>query len=133
ERLRQWLETADTFFIATAHPQSGLDASHRGGKPGFVRVLDERTLLFPDYAGNNMFNSLGNISVNPRVGLLFPDFNTGRALQLPGKAEILWQAARVAEFPVARRLVSIEVERVIELPQATRLKFEFRGYSPHLR
>ena|SRR5271166_4078829 len=133
ERLRRWVETSDTLFLATGHPQSGLDASHRGGKPGFVRVEDEQRLVFPDYPGNNMFNSLGNITTNPKAGLLFPDFESGNALQLSGTAQVLWDDPRIADFPGARRLVAFEIERGMELPQATLLTFEFQGYSPHLR
>jgi len=132
DRLRLWVEGADTFFLGTGHPESGLDASHRGGKPGFVRVENANSLLIPDYPGNNMFNSLGNLSVYPKAGLVFPDFESGATLQLSGSTKILWDDKRVGEFPGARRLISYEIERMVELPQAMRLKFEFRGYSPHL-
>jgi len=133
ERWRRWVESADTFFLATAHSNSGLDASHRGGKPGFVGVESETRILFPDYPGNRMFNSLGNITSCPKAGLLFVDFQSGAGLQLSGTASILWEDGRIAEFPGARRLVALDIERVIELPQVTRLEFEFRSYSPHLR
>ena len=79
--------SADTFFVASAGPDGKLDASHRGGRPGFVRVDGDR-LWIPDYAGNNMYNTLGNIAVNPVAGLLFIDFDTGDTLQLSGLAEI---------------------------------------------
>jgi predicted pyridoxine 5'-phosphate oxidase superfamily flavin-nucleotide-binding protein len=77
---------ADTFFLGTTHPTRGADASHRGGPSGFVRVEDDRTLWWPDYRGNNMFNSLGNLAVDPTAALLFIDFATGRALHLSGRA-----------------------------------------------
>ncbi len=133
ERLRRWVESADTFFLATAHPESGLDASHRGGKPGFVRVENEKRLVFPDYAGNNMFNSLGNINSYPRAGLLFPDFKSGATLQITGAASIIWEGPQIAEFRAARRLVSIDIEKAVELLPGMLLQFEFKGYSPHLR
>jgi len=133
DRLRRWVEASDTFFLATAHLQSGLDASHRGGKPGFVRVEDEKRLLFPDYSGNKMFNSLGNISSYPKAGLLFVDFQSGAALQLSGTAQVLWDDPRTAEFKGAQRLVAFDIERIIELPQATLLQFGFQSYSPYLR
>jgi predicted pyridoxine 5'-phosphate oxidase superfamily flavin-nucleotide-binding protein len=133
ERQRLWVERADTLFIATANPGAGADASHRGGKPGFVRIEDGKRLLFPDYAGNNMFNSLGNIASYPRAGLLVLDFQSGAALQLSGTAQILWDDPRRAQFERAQRLVAFEIERVIELPQATLLRFEFQSYSPVLR
>jgi predicted pyridoxine 5'-phosphate oxidase superfamily flavin-nucleotide-binding protein len=126
------IQTADTFFIATAHPQSGADASHRGGKPGFVRVEDETRLLIPDYSGNHMFNTLGNLAVNPHAGLIFPDFESGEAVQLSGNAKILWKDARTAQFHGAERLVQFDIEQVLDIPQATLLKFDFKSYSPTL-
>jgi predicted pyridoxine 5'-phosphate oxidase superfamily flavin-nucleotide-binding protein len=131
-RQHGWLTAADTCFLATAHPQAGADASHRGGKPGFMRLEGERQLLFPDYPGNNMFNSLGNITAYPRAGLLVPDFRTGAALQISGPARILWDNQRIREFPGAQRLVEFDIERVVELPQATLLRFTFDSYSPVL-
>jgi predicted pyridoxine 5'-phosphate oxidase superfamily flavin-nucleotide-binding protein len=133
ERTRRWLETADTFFLATAHPESGVDASHRGGKPGFVRVENEKRLIFPDYPGNNIFNSLGNVTCYPRAGLLFPDFQSGATLQITGAASIIWDGPQIAEFPGARRLVGIDVEKIVELSPGMLLQFEFKGYSPNLR
>jgi len=131
-RQQQSIEEADTLFIATAHPHSGADASHRGGRPGFVCVESETRLLFPDYRGNNMYNTLGNIVSNPRTGLLFPDFQAGSALQLSGNARILWDDPRKKLFDGAQRLVQFDIERVIELPEATLLRFEFQNYSPLL-
>ena len=87
---RALIQMADTFFVASAHPQRGVDASHRGGPAGFVNVLDERTLRIPDYVGNSMFNTLGNFSANPRAGLIFLDFDRSRTLQMIGRPEILW-------------------------------------------
>jgi uncharacterized protein len=129
---RKSIEQADTLFIATFRPRSGADASHRGGRPGFVCVENEKRLLFPDYRGNNMFNTLGNIVSNPSTGLLFPDFQSGSALQLSGSAQILWDDPRMKQFEGAQRLVEFDIERVIELPEATLLRFEFQSYSPFL-
>jgi uncharacterized protein len=83
---------ADTFFLGTAHPERGTDVSHRGGTPGFVRVEGNR-LWWPDYPGNNMFNSFGNLAVNPEAALLFIDFGTGVTLHLSGTASIEWSQA----------------------------------------
>lgn len=83
------IRRADTFFLGTVHPERGADVSHRGGRPGFVRV-DGSDLWWPDYAGNNMFNSLGNIAVDPEAALLFVDFGTGETLHLSGSASIEW-------------------------------------------
>lgn len=88
---------ADTFFLGTVHPGRGCDASHRGGPPGFVRVLADGRLRWPDYLGNNLFNSFGNLAVEPAAALLFADFQTGRTLQLSGTAEVEWNAAAPAE------------------------------------
>jgi hypothetical protein len=88
---RELIHSADTFFLGTTHPERGADASHKGGIPGFVR-LDGEDLWWPDYAGNNMFNSLGNIAVDPATALLFIDFATGTTLQLSGTATIDWNA-----------------------------------------
>jgi uncharacterized protein len=115
-RARALIATADTLFIATRHPERGNDASHRGGEPGFVRLSgapDGADLLrMPDYAGNNMFNTLGNLLVEPRAGLLFPDFERGDALLLTGRAEPVWGEA-------GRELVFC-VEEARELPGALR-------------
>jgi predicted pyridoxine 5'-phosphate oxidase superfamily flavin-nucleotide-binding protein len=80
---RRMIAAADMCFVASANPAGGLDASHRGGRPGFVEWRDG-TLWVPDYPGNSMFNTLGNLSVNPRAGLLFVDFATSQTLQLTG-------------------------------------------------
>jgi hypothetical protein len=85
------IRAADTFFLGTTHPGRGSDSSHRGGPPGFVRV-EGGQLWWPDYPGNNMFNSFGNLAVDPETALLFLDFTTGRTLQLTGAAEIDWTA-----------------------------------------
>jgi uncharacterized protein len=85
---QRWIAEADTFFVATFHPDHGADASHRGGDPGFVRVESPTRLVWPDYPGNNMFNTLGNLVVNPRCGLLFVDFERRQALQLHGRATV---------------------------------------------
>jgi predicted pyridoxine 5'-phosphate oxidase superfamily flavin-nucleotide-binding protein len=99
KRTRALVVGADTFFIASWHPKKNADASHRKNRPGFVRVLDETTLEFPDYPSNNMFNTLGNLIGHPRAKLLFVDFERNDLLQLTGRAQILWKpdtAVRVA-------------------------------------
>jgi uncharacterized protein len=87
-RQQDWVRGADTLFIATVHPTAGADASHRGGAPGFVRVLGPQALEFDDYQGNGMFNTLGNLVANPRAGLLFVDFEQGHLLQVTGRAQV---------------------------------------------
>ncbi|MCD2195392.1 pyridoxamine 5'-phosphate oxidase family protein [Actinomycetospora endophytica] len=82
---------ADTFVLGTHHPERGADASHRGGEPGFVRHEDGE-LWWPDYPGNNLFNSLGNLAVDPAASLLFLDLDRGAVLQLSGRASVEWDA-----------------------------------------
>ncbi|MFI5168840.1 MAG: pyridoxamine 5'-phosphate oxidase family protein [Vicinamibacterales bacterium] len=120
-RTRALVAGADTFFIASAHSGGGADASHRGGRPGFVRVLDETTLEFPDYPGNNMYNTLGNLLGHPRAGLLFVDFETGDTVQLTGRADVLWEPATA---------VRVAIEEVLETSGACSLRFELVEPSP---
>jgi predicted pyridoxine 5'-phosphate oxidase superfamily flavin-nucleotide-binding protein len=127
---RTFVERADTFFLATAHPDVGADVSHRGGRPGFVRVSDDRTLVWPDYVGNTMFMSLGNLEVNPHAGLLFVDFDSGTTLQLTGTARIDWDAARAATFPGAQRLVELEIDETVETRSASPLRWKLVEPSP---
>ncbi len=127
---QEWIEQADTFFMASVHSASGADASHRGGYPGFVQVLDAHTLLFPDYAGNHMFNTLGNLLTNPRAGLLFIDFEKGQTLQLTGTTQILWKDEHLSNFAGAERLIQFRIAHGIETTSATSLRWQFREYSP---
>ena len=108
-----WLASADTLFIASRHPAAGADVSHRGGLAGFVRVAGPNRLLLPDYRGNTMFNTLGNLAAHPESGILLVDFPRGATLQLSGRAGIRWEVD-AAEFPGAERLVEFDVEEVIE-------------------
>ncbi|MCZ8519956.1 pyridoxamine 5'-phosphate oxidase family protein [Paenibacillus sp. KR2-11] len=127
-----WLGSADTFFIASRHPGEGADVSHRGGAPGFVRVTNGRTILFPDYAGNAMFNTLGNLLVSPEAGLLFLDFERGDVLQLSGRASVEENGDSPADFPGAERVVRFELDEVRHTRGALPLKWKFGGYSPFL-
>ena len=86
---QEWIRGADTFFIATRHPHAGTTPRARGGNPGFVHVVDDGRLAWPDYSGNRMFQSLGNLESDPRAGLLFLDFERGpRTLQVTGRATV---------------------------------------------
>jgi predicted pyridoxine 5'-phosphate oxidase superfamily flavin-nucleotide-binding protein len=111
---RRWIVEADTFFVASVHGETGPDASHRGGNPGFVQVLDARRIAWPDYPGNRMFQTLGNLHSDGRAGLLFLDFARGDTLQLTGRAAIDWDPARAAAFAGAERVVDFEVAEVVE-------------------
>lgn len=127
---REWISRADTLFIASAHPQYGADASHRGGNPGFVHVESEGRLVIPDYNGNNLFNTLGNLQLNPRAGLLFVDFESGATLQLTGRVTINWDEGARAGFAGAQRLLEFDIQEVRETRNGAPLRFEFRTYSP---
>jgi hypothetical protein len=127
--LQQRIRRADTFFIASYHPLGGADASHRGGFPGFVEVVDERTLIWPDYNGNGMFNTLGNIIENPNCGLLFLDFEQGGTIQLSGTTDIIWDNERAQSFPGAERIIEFKILKVIETENATALRWKFVEYS----
>jgi predicted pyridoxine 5'-phosphate oxidase superfamily flavin-nucleotide-binding protein len=117
EPTRQIVARADTLFIATAHPGAhhgttrshGVDVSHRGGKPGFVRADGDDTLTFPDFAGNRFFNTLGNIMLNPRAGLLFIDFETGDLLYVAAEAQIVFDSPEMDAFAGAERLLRFRI------------------------
>jgi len=124
---RAWIAGADTFFIATGHrgsgehPSFGMDASHRGGAPGFVTVVDDRRLTIPDYPGNNHYNTLGNLELDPRAGLLFVSFATGSLLQLTGRMTVEWSPDAAAH---ADRLLHFEVDEIVEQPTVLPLRWE---------
>lgn len=108
------IETADTFFLGTTDASSGNDASHRGGPPGFVRVASEH-LWWPDYPGNNMFNSFGNLYSDPTAALVFTDFHTGVTLQLSGSATVHWgeRTTTTGEAAVTERRIQFVPRQVI--------------------
>lgn len=126
------IETADTFFVASYVDVDGersVDVSHRGGQAGFVRVEGNR-LTIPDFAGNLHFNTLGNLLLNPRAGLLFIDFSTGDVLQLSGRTEVILEGPQIAAFQGAERLWTFEVEKAVRRPGALALRWRFDGMSP---
>ncbi len=134
---KSFIEKTDTFFIASRTAQlndaraSGLDASHRGGNPGFIKV-EGNTLTFPDFSGNNFFNTLGNIQSDARVGLFIPDFQTGDAYFIAGRASIDWDEAKRARYNGALRFISIEVERSILIASAMPIRATSAEISPAL-
>lgn len=138
EPSRGIIERADTLFIATAYlddedsSSRGADVSHRGGKPGFVQVEDDRALVFPDFSGNFHFNTIGNILVNPKAGFLFPDFDSGDLVYLTGSAEIVWEGDLVDAFMGAERLIRFRADDVIRVEHSLPLEFTFDEYSPLL-
>ena len=109
---RAFIEGLDMFFLATADAEGRPSCSYKGGDPGFVRVLDERTLAFPDYDGNGMFLSLGNTLVNPEVGLLFVSFERRRRVRLNGTASVDADDPLRESWPEARAVVRVRAREV---------------------
>ena len=137
---RQLIRRADTFFIASAYPTApgeqgrahGVDVSHRGGKPGFVRIDDDDTLTAPDFVGNFFFNTLGNLLINPRAGLLFIDFGSGDLLYLAVDSEIIWEGAEVEAFTGAQRLLRFRVRHARRVEASLPLRWSNAELSPFL-
>ncbi|MFJ2538209.1 pyridoxamine 5'-phosphate oxidase family protein [Pseudomonas sp. NPDC087614] len=126
------IASADTFFIASyvdVDGQRSVDVSHRGGQAGFVRVEGNR-LTIPDFAGNLHFNTLGNLLLNPKAGLLFIDFSTGDLLHLSGRTEIVLDGPQIEAFQGAERLWTFDVEKLVRRPAALALRWRFDGMSP---
>ena len=141
ETVRRIIQSADTFYIATAYSANktdasarahGVDVSHRGGKPGFVHVGEDHFLTVPDYAGNQFFNTIGNLLVNPRAGLLFIDFDTGDLLYLAANAEILWEGEQLNAFEGAQRLLRFRVSAVRYVKASLPLRWGSVQVSPFL-
>jgi predicted pyridoxine 5'-phosphate oxidase superfamily flavin-nucleotide-binding protein len=112
DRDRAFIESMDMLFIATADEQGRPECSYKGGDPGFVRVLDERTIAFPMYDGNGMFLSAGNLLVNPDVGLLFISFERGRRLRLNGVADVKPDDELLPTWPGAQLVVRVRAREV---------------------
>jgi len=139
---RALIAEADTFFIATAasgardgDPLRGVDVSHRGGRPGFVRVAEDDgavELTVPDFRGNSFFNTLGNIAINPSAGLLFIDFSRGDVLMLTGSAEVVWEGPELAAFTGAQRLLKVRPHRGIRIGSAIPLRWTDAIPAPQL-
>ena len=109
---RAVVEGAHMFFLATADDAGWPDCSYKGGRPGFVRILDERTLAWGDYDGNGQFRSLGNILTNPRVGLLFIDFQKQRRMRVNGTAVVSDADPLLPTFPGAQLVVRVTAEKI---------------------
>ncbi|PWT73538.1 MAG: pyridoxamine 5'-phosphate oxidase [Proteobacteria bacterium] len=109
---RSFIETRPLFFLATADKEGRPDCSYKGGKPGFVRIIDPETVVFPSYDGNGMFKSLGNVLVNPHVGLLFIDFESPKRLRVNGKASIREDDPLLSEFVGAQLVVRVNAEAI---------------------
>lgn len=109
---RRFIEDADMFFIATADEMGRPNCSYKGGDPGFVHVLDEHTIAFPNYDGNGMYLTMGNVLKNPHVGLLFIDFEEGHRMRLNGEASIDKHDPLMAACPEAQFIVRVRAREV---------------------
>lgn len=138
---RRIIASADTFFIATAYAgdsaqagrAAGVDVSHRGGKPGFVRLDEGDVLTVPDFSGNYFFNTLGNLVLNPRAGLLFIDFDNGDLLYLAVTAGIIWDGPELQSFAGAQRLMRFKVQSMRLVESALPLRWGEAELSPALQ
>ena len=131
------INQADALFIASAFRDSeaatqGADASHRGGKPGFVKVLNDNSFVFPDFRGNNIYNTIGNIIKNPRTGFLFIDFQTGDLLTMTGEANVIWDGPDVDAFEGAQRLIQFEATEIRRIKGGFASGATFLEYAPQL-
>jgi predicted pyridoxine 5'-phosphate oxidase superfamily flavin-nucleotide-binding protein len=121
---KAFIENLDMFFLATSDEQGHPNCSYKGGDPGFVRVLDERTVAFPNYDGNGVYLSLGNVLVNPNVGMLFIDFERGRRLRLNGVATVDEHDELMDHYPEAQFVVRVRAREVF--PNFPRYIHEYR-------
>jgi predicted pyridoxine 5'-phosphate oxidase superfamily flavin-nucleotide-binding protein len=109
---RTFIESRPLLFLATADAEGHPDCSYKGGLPGFVRVVDRQTLAFPSYDGNGMFKSLGNVLVNPHVGLLFIDFESPKRLRVNGEASVHTDDPLLCEFVGAQLMVRVRAKAI---------------------
>lgn len=134
------IRRADTFFIATTAPIAESDArdvdvSHRGGKPGFVRVTEENghtVLTSPDFSGNFHFATFGNLALDPHAGMIFIDFASGTVLSLTGEADVIWEGPELAAFAGAQRLLRFRVTEGLVIENAVPLRWSEPELSPKL-
>lgn len=138
DRARDTIRQADTFFVASYvdHPDGRrqVDASHRAGRPGFVRLNADDSLTIPEFAGNLFFNTLGNFLLNPKAGLVFVDFSTGELLQMTGEAEAILDSPEIAAFQAAERLWTFRPRRVVRRSDALAIRWthDDSGVSPNV-
>jgi hypothetical protein len=133
EDMVNWIRRADTFFVASAGVDGRLDASHRGGNPGFIEIIENGTLKIPDYPGASYFNTLGNVTQNPKVGLLFVDFENRQTLQLTGTASLLFDQTTEADLLKTKgtgRFWLFHNARWVHTIEHHRVGWSFLEYSP---
>jgi len=125
---RLFIERQDMFFLATADAEGRPQCSYKGGAPGFVRVVDDRTIAFPSYDGNGMYLSLGNVFVNPHVGLLFIDFEGRARMRLNGVASIAADDPLLPTWPEAQLVVRVRATQVF--PNCPRYIHHYQRVEP---
>ncbi len=125
-----WIKDSDTFFVGSVNDSDHMDVSHRGGNPGFIKVLDQNTLKIPDYQGNNMFNTLGNFLVNPKAGLLFIDYQKGKTLHLTGKTDVIWEEGDTRGKGKAKRFWKFYISKWVQTESLRGVQWDFMDYSP---
>ena len=132
EEDRTFIEKQSMFFLATADAEGYPDCSYKGGAPGFVRMLDETTLAFPSYDGNGMFKSLGNLRANPRVGLLFLNFEKPQRLRVNGTASVSTEDPLLSLVPGAQAIVRVSAHHIF--PNCPRYihRMQFVERSPYV-
>ncbi len=139
DKAKALIKKADTLFIATAYGDQaddlthGADVSHRGGKPGFVRVDNDTSITWPDFRGNFHFNTLGNLMLNPLAGIVFIDYEKGDMLYVTGKVHVIWDDPEIATFAGAERLMQFTLDEAIFVEGSLPISYQFNGYSPSLR
>jgi len=129
----EWISSAHTFFIGTQTKKGDIEASHRGGDPGFIEILENGHLRVPDYLGNSMFSTLGNIYENPKAALLFVDYEKGETLQLSGTAELQFDQNTADDFYKSGetgRFWTFETKQWIRTTNHHRVNTEFIDFSP---
>jgi hypothetical protein len=126
--VQDWIRNAETFFIATNGPKPWLQAGHRSGRPGFIRAIDNRTIVFP-HDPDDLFSAHVNLERDSHAGLLFLDFERGRTLQVTGLAQVVSDPAWLAQSDRARFAVEFAVDEVIHTENATSLRWRLLRYS----
>ena len=128
--VKGFIEARDMFFLSTVDPDGRPTVSYRGGAPGFVRVLDEHTIAFPNYNGNGMYMSMGNLSANPNVGLLFVDWERGNRIRFHGTASIDWDDPLTATWHEAQFTVRVLARQIFNNCPRYVHRMEPTGQSP---
>jgi uncharacterized protein len=132
QQIKVWITQSDTFFIGSKSDNNKLDASHRGGNKGFIEIIGN-TLKIPDYKGNSMYNTLGNIHQNSKAGLLFIEFEKGKTLQLTGKSEVLYDQNSEEDLIKTGgtgRYLLFNIEKWLKTENHHNIKWDFLSNSP---